>query len=119
MIEGCLVHNHEPRYITPEEHHTLLSQSCEVHGDHRPRVITPHHHHIVPLGMGGPNIASNIVTICPTGHANVHAALAALVFEKPMPKVARSELKLAKLGYDRWVAAGRQGNPHAAYGLAA
>lgn len=90
---------------------------CEVHGSHRPEPITLHHHHLQPLGMGGPDEDANIVVVCPTGHFNIHAALAALVFNHPMPRVARSERQLAMTGYKRWVAAGKPGSPHAAYGL--
>lgn len=96
----------------------MSKRECLVHGSHRPEVITPHDHHIQPLGMGGPDVATNIVTICPTGHGNVHAALAAIVFGHEMPKVTRRERELAQAGFDAWVRAGRPGNPHAAYGLA-
>lgn len=95
----------------------MTGGSCHVHGSHRPAVITTHTHHIQPLGMGGPNVAANKVEICPTGHANTHAALAAIVFGKPVPKVARAELELARRGYAAWVAAGKPGNPHAAFAL--
>lgn len=67
--------------------------------------------------MGGPDVLSNKKRVCPTGHGNIHAAMAAIVFGKPLPNVHRSELALAQEGYDRWVAAGKPGNPHAAYGL--
>lgn len=67
--------------------------------------------------MGGPDEETNRVVVCPTGHFNIHAALAALVFNHPMPKVSRSERQLAMTGYKRWVAAGKPGNPHGAYAL--
>lgn len=76
-----------------------------------------HTHHVQPLGMGGPNLASNRVEVCPTGHANVHAVLAALVFDKPPPRSSRTERHLAEVGLQMWNDAGRPGNPHAAYGL--
>jgi hypothetical protein len=66
--------------------------------------------------MGGSSEKENFVEVCPTGHYNIHAALAALVFAKPLPKVTAEELRLAKLGFQRWVDAGKPGNPHAAYG---
>jgi hypothetical protein len=94
-----------------------VSGQCEVHGSHRPEPITLHHHHIQPLGMGGPDVAANRVLICPTGHYNVHAVMAALVFNKPLPRASRTERQLALAGYRSWVAAGKPGNPHAAYGL--
>lgn len=87
-----------------------------MHNTHRPGVVTTHDHHIQPHAMGGTSDADNMVTICPTGHYNVHAAMAALVFDKPVPRVTKEELRLAQLGFDRWVAAGKPGNPHAAWG---
>jgi hypothetical protein len=68
--------------------------------------------------MGGPDIESNKLGACDTGHYNTHGALAALVFDKPMPKnTTRSEQQAAKRGYNKWVLAGKPGNPHAAYAL--
>lgn len=95
----------------------MTDSACRVHGSHRPGVITLHTHHIQPLGMQGPDVPENKVRICPTGHANVHAIMAALVFGHPVPKGSRSEYELARQGYARWVDAGRPGNPHASYGL--
>lgn len=91
--------------------------TCELHASHRPAPITMHTHHVQPLGMGGPDVPANRVEICPTGHANVHAVMAAIVFDKPVPASTRTEAHLARRGYEMWVAAGRPGNPHAAYGL--
>lgn len=96
-----------------------MPDACQVHGSHRPGVVTVHHHHIQPEAMGGPTEPANLVTVCPTGHYNIHAAMAALVFGTPVPKVTREELRIATLGYQRWIDAGKPGNPHAAYGLPA
>lgn len=90
---------------------------CEIHGDHRPEPITLHTHHIQPLGMLGPNIPSNKVRVCPTGHFNIHAVLAALVFGHDIPRSSRHERHLAEVGFQMWVDAGRPGSPHAAYGI--
>lgn len=95
-----------------------MSDLCEVHGSHRPEVITVHHHHVLPLGMGGPDKPENRIAVCPTGHYNIHAVLAALVFNHPLPKSTRTERQLAMKGYKAWIAAGKPGNGHAAYGLA-
>lgn len=65
--------------------------------------------------MGGADTPANKKKVCPTGHFNIHAALAAIVFGKPIPVVHREELRLAWLGYNMWVAAGKPGNPHASY----
>lgn len=52
-----------------------MSLVCEVHGYHSPHVTECDAHHIWPQAWGGPTIASNLVTICPTGHRNVHELL--------------------------------------------
>jgi hypothetical protein len=103
--------------MNPKFLRRLVSKACEVHGYHWPMPFTLHVHHLWPLGMGGPDVAWNKLRVCPTGHFNIHAALAALVFGKPLPKVTRNELQAARKGYDGWVAAGKPGNPHAAYAL--
>jgi hypothetical protein len=36
-------------------------------------------HHVWPLGEGGPNVASNKVTVCANGHSSIHDLLAKLV----------------------------------------
>lgn len=48
---------------------------CECVADHNPNVITFHQHHVWPLGMGGPDEASNLVLLCPTVHASIHHLL--------------------------------------------
>lgn len=45
---------------------------CEIHGEHKPNPRLNHRHHIWPRGEGGPDIADNIVVVCPTGHVNIH-----------------------------------------------
>lgn len=48
---------------------------CKVHRSHRPWVSDPEIHHIEPLGMGGEDVRTNVVTVCPTGHTNLHNLL--------------------------------------------
>lgn len=48
---------------------------CLCVAEHNPTVVTFHQHHIWPLAMGGPDTWANIVTLCPTSHANVHHLL--------------------------------------------
>jgi hypothetical protein len=74
---------------------------CDVHGEHRPGLTVCDVHHIWPQGEGGPDVAANRVNVCPTGHRNIHEALNALKKGKTPPKVARKELALAQLGWDR------------------
>lgn len=103
--------------VTAAELAPSPDHQCLVHRTHTPRPLLLHVHHVQPQGMGGPDIETNRVTICPTGHFNVHTVMAALVFGHPVPKSTRNERDLAQAGFDAWVAAGRPGNPHASYGL--
>lgn len=48
---------------------------CQVHRRHSPHVAEPDLHHIWPKGQGGPDVPANRVSICPTGHRNVHELL--------------------------------------------
>jgi hypothetical protein len=45
---------------------------CTVHKRHSPRSHINEIHHVWPRGDGGPDTAANKVTICATGHNNVH-----------------------------------------------
>jgi hypothetical protein len=88
----------------------LAGDQCVVHGDHRPAVQETVVHHMWPLGMGGPDAAPNKVRICPTGHANVHRAIRAIIDGLP-PKGTRKELELARHAVSEWIAAGKPGRP--------
>lgn len=90
---------------------------CDLHRSHRPRPLTLVVHHIQPRGMGGPDAETNRAAVCDTGHRNVHAILYWMVKGADPalnPGGTRAERTMAQDGYDRWVKAGRPGNPHAA-----
>jgi hypothetical protein len=89
---------------------TLPGDQCTVHGSHRPAVRESVQHHMWPLGMGGPDVAGNLVRVCPTGHANVHRAIRALIRGVPAEGT-RSELVLARHAVEAWTAAGKPGRP--------
>ena len=82
---------------------------CKVHGSHAPRPLALEVHHIQPLAMLGPNIASNRIVVCPTGHTNIHKILHLLCRDLPVIIGGRRERAVARDGYDRWVAAGKPG----------
>lgn len=89
-----------------------MSKTCEVHRTHRPRPLGLVEHHVWPLGMQGPDDPTNRVTVCDTGHRNLHRLMADLLHGGPMRKAGtRRERALAQRGYDAWVAAGRPGRP--------
>jgi len=91
--------------------------TCWLHKVHRPAPLSLVVHHAQPRGMGGADSAENRYRVCDTGHRNVHVILSAFVFGRPVVGGSRGERKLARIGYDAWVAAGRPGNPHAAFAL--
>lgn len=91
---------------------------CQLHATHRPTPLVTVKHHVQPLGMGGPDEPGNWLWTCDTGHRNVHALLGPLANGGAMPDGGtRTERAAARDGFDRWVAADRPGNPHAAYAL--
>jgi len=81
------------------------SLACQVHGYHWPRPRSLDDHHIYPLGMGGLDVRSNVVRVCPTGHRNIHAAIRALVAGGALSGT-RREIMLARSGFEQWRAAG-------------
>ena len=62
--------------------------------------------------MGGVDLAENKVHVCDTGHYNIHRLLADLIQRGRMRLGGtREERRLAKEGFDKWVAAGKPGHP--------
>jgi hypothetical protein len=93
-------------------------QPCEVHRYHSPKPLVIVKHHLVPLSCGGWDTRDNYVYVCDSGHRNLHHLIGALYNDDPMPKGGtRMERALAKDSYARWVAMGKPGNRHGAYGL--
>jgi hypothetical protein len=89
--------------LEAETPRSLPGDQCVVHRSHWPPVRETERHHIWPLGMGGPNIAANIVHVCPTGHSNIHLVIRALVAGTTPPKVTRAELRFARSGFQQWL----------------
>lgn len=56
----------EPRLVSFDE------APCLCLKEHRPSPLVCHWHHIIPLSWGGQNTKDNRVSLCPTGHVNVH-----------------------------------------------
>lgn len=48
---------------------------CAARTTHSPEPDYCHLHHIWPKGWGGPDVKTNLVSLCPTCHANVHILL--------------------------------------------
>jgi hypothetical protein len=45
---------------------------CRCVMRHVPEPQELHRHHVWPTGKGGPNIASNLLYLCPTTHSSAH-----------------------------------------------
>jgi hypothetical protein len=82
---------------------------CQIHRYHSPHVVDTDVHHIVPLSWGGPNIPSNKVSICPTGHRNVHELLREYAEFGGTPpweircRFSVAERELAQRGWDGYI----------------
>ncbi len=89
------------------------STRCEIHGYHWPPIHATVWHHVHPLGLGGPDIAENMVEMCNTGHVNIHVALDYLLDMEGRPVkgklkgFTRKELALAWSGYHSVVKRGQ------------
>lgn len=81
---------------------------CALHHVHRPRNLALHRHHVWPLGMEGPNEAWNKITVCPTGHTNIHLILK-MLHGGEAPRGGHAEKRIAALGYVLWAEAGKPG----------
>lgn len=53
----------------------LPTMECQAHLSHCPEPLNFATHHILPLSWGGPDIPSNKVRVCATGHENIHTVL--------------------------------------------
>jgi hypothetical protein len=85
---------------------------CNVHNYHRPKPLRLVDHHIQPLGMGGEDVWANRVTVCDTGHYNMHRLLGDLIRIGKMRRGgSRKERALATLGFQAWVSSGKPGKP--------
>jgi len=85
---------------------------CVLHKQHgSAEPLAEEVHHIWPRAMGGPDIKENRVSICPTGHTNVHRLIHLLLHDLPLPTGHRHEQTMARLGVGHWEAAGKPGKP--------
>lgn len=105
---------------------TLPVVACQVHPGatyHRPKPLRLVVHHVQPLGMGGPDVPSNWVVTCDTGHFNLHRLMGILLHAdggagQPETRQLTAadhgtvfERSYAQLGYAMWVHSERPGRP--------
>jgi hypothetical protein len=80
---------------------------CQVHNQHAPTTHINEVHHVWPLGAGGPDVPENKVTVCATGHNNIHDLLSKWLKVGGDPgwdvqrHYTRQERTLAQLGFER------------------
>jgi len=68
--------------------------------------------------MGGPDVPGNRIAVCDTGHRNIHTLMGPLAVHGTQPTLGNFlEREYAIRGVNEWIADGKPGNPHAAYGL--
>lgn len=90
-----------------EEQLIGTAEPCQVHPKHKPHPHVNHRHHVWPLGDGGPDIDTNIVVVCPTGHVNIHALLTLYRVHRGKPPYTEfrafsyGERRYAQLGWER------------------
>ena len=84
----------------------MMGTSCAVH---RHRSWVPLEvHHVWPLGMGGPDRASNKISLCSNGHSEVHGYLDLLrKYDGKVPwlqalRYGGRVRRLARQGYEQW-----------------
>lgn len=99
-------------------------KTCAAHVNHTPRHLTTEEHHVVPqawqhLALGNESLYDKrTVTLCPTGHRNVHRHIVGLMktgkdtleeaivlYRVPRARK-RAEYEIACLALERWIAAG-------------
>lgn len=81
ILEGEIAEGEELRAMPPG----LKREGCKCVTDHRPAVVGTDFHHVVPLGWGGPDVAENIVELCPTSHRSLHDLLRWMVRQQQWP----------------------------------
>jgi hypothetical protein len=85
-----------------------MGTSCSVH-KHR-EWVPMEVHHIWPVGMGGPNVAANKVTVCCNAHYSIHEALRQLILHNgnvPLDTWKHFGVKVKHYAMQGWVEAGK------------
>lgn len=92
---------------------TKTSFQCAVH--RHTEWVPENEHHIWPQGMGGPNTASNQITVCTNGHYMIHEfmdRLARTAGHVPWEEARHFGPKVRRLAQLGWEQAGRPGPGH-------
>jgi len=85
-----------------------MGEECVVH---RHREWVPIEvHHIWPVGLGGPNIASNKISVCCNAHYSIHEFLRQLILhdgEVPAELAKHFGAKVKRYATQGWTEAGK------------
>jgi len=69
---------------------------CALHRYHSPIPVSHDLHHVIPRSMGGPDTAANIVSVCPTGHRNVHVCITRMLRDESVTVFGETTRDLAR-----------------------
>jgi hypothetical protein len=83
-----------------------MGVTCAVH---RHREWVPiERHHVWPIGMGGPDVAANIVSVCANGHYAIHEVIRRLIAHGVhLPDAQHFGVKVRWYAIQGWTAAGK------------
>jgi hypothetical protein len=84
-----------------------MGVTCAVH---RHREWVPiERHHVHPIGLGGPDVAANIVSVCANGHYAIHEYIRRLIASGlgNDPDKKHFGRKVRELAVTGWVRAGK------------
>ena len=99
--------------LTPENWESFLvmpkATLCIVTTAHAPISLRYVWHHVQPLEAGGPNTPANQVALCDSCHYSIHHLMWQMAKGLPLSKARKTQVAIAKTGYDACVAAGTVG----------
>lgn len=84
----------------------MRGYKCEAH--RHAYLVPQERHHVWPLGYHGPNVESNLVTICCNAHSDVHYLMEAMLKGKTVDnrQYGVGVRRIAKRGYKAVMAYG-------------
>lgn len=85
-----------------------MGEACAAHTHHE--WVPLERHHVWPVGMGGPNVADNIITVCCNAHYACHEYIRQLMLhngEVPWEIVRHFGPKIRRFAIRGWTEAGK------------